>query len=122
MRNDTDFRVVCEGRTEYFTCAVDYLIPLPEITPPSVMEDHEEEPYIEDMYAYADVLGYENSLLMCIGEEILSSQRLGDTKYMALRCIDAATETYERFGLVTFYSYPSRQPHLSFESKTITIV
>jgi hypothetical protein len=122
LRNDTDFRVVNEGRTEYFTYAVDYFIPLPEITPPSVMEDHEEEPYIEDMYAYADVLGYENSLLMCIGEEILSSQRPGGTKCMALRCIDAETETYERFGLVTFYSYPSSHPHLSFESKTITIV
>lgn len=68
---------------------------------------------------YTNVPGYEKIALICVAD-----CRGYNTKSMclALKSVDTETQTYERFGIVTFKSSPSRISDLGFESKAITIV
>jgi hypothetical protein len=121
-RNDTVFRVVFEGQSEYLLCNVDYLIPFPEISPPAVMECYEQQLFFgKGRDVWTVVQGYENVILIWIGEVLIDGGE-NVKECLALRSIDAEQHTYERFGIVVF-----GQPHvpnmdLKFESKTITIV
>jgi hypothetical protein len=110
-----------EGLSEYLPCDIDYHIPSPETTSSTITKESEDNiDSEEEYYDYIAVPGFEDILLMWIAEEFGQCGRT--TRCIALRGKDAKPRTYERFGLVTFTSRPSKNTSLGFASRTITIL
>jgi hypothetical protein len=90
MATDKTFYVgvVCESRMEHLPCNVDYNIPIPQATSPSIVGDPNlDERHHPRVHSYVDVPGYSHVLLIWIAEE--RDQYCVINIYLALRSLDA---------------------------------